>query len=253
MTAPLTTTRRSRVKAWVNATAGPFLPATSPLTDHRHGIIKPTWRGRQHALALLAAVPASAVAVAIAPPGRRWPMAVYGGTLVATLATSAAYHTLATSPGAQQAMSRADRATVYALIAGTTTPALVYSTPPKRAALILAATWTGAALGATARATGKANRLATGGYIALGWAGAFTGVRAWRTSPTATILLAAGGVAYTAGAVMYAAKRPVLSPDTYGYHEAFHSLTLAGFTTHYAAVLMLAIRARQAATQPAIA
>lgn len=238
--------RRWRARDIAAAAVRPFLPATEPAEDHRSGTIRPTWRGRQHALALLAAIPASAVAVAVAPPGRRWPMAVYGSTLVATLATSAAYHTLATTPKGQAAMSRADRATVYALIAGTTTPALVYTSTPRRAAWVLGATWLGAAVGATARATGTASRVATAGYVALGWAGALTAVRVWRISPTATVLLTAGGVAYTAGASMYATKRPVLRPETYGYHEAFHSLTLAGFTTHYAAVLLLAIRARQA-------
>ena len=173
-------TLRARTKAWATATATPFLPAATPQADHRHGTAKPSWRGRQHAIAFLAAVPASATAIAVAPRGRRWPMAVYTSTLMATLATSAAYHTLATTPRAQQAMSRVDRATVYTLIAGTTTPALAYTTPPRQAAAVLAATWAAAAAGATARATGKANRTATAGYVALGWAGALTGARAWK-------------------------------------------------------------------------
>lgn len=238
---------RRRTKEWALAAVRPFLPSTAAgvQTDHRSGVDKPSWRGRQHALAFVAAIPASIVAVAVAPPGRRWPMVVYTSTLVATLGTSAAYHTLATTPRAQLAMSRADRATVYTLIAGTTTPALMYTTPKRQATAVLAATWAGAALGAAARATGKANKVATLGYVALGWAGTLTGVRAWKTSPAATVLLASGGIAYTAGAVIYAAKKPVLRPATYGYHEAFHTLTLAGFVTHYIGVLMLATKVRR--------
>ena len=219
-------------------------PSAAPHSDHRSGgVAKPTWRGRQHTYALLAAVPASAVLIALAPPRRRWPVAVYGGTLVATLGVSAAYHTFAATRASQEAMSRADRATIYALIAGTATPVLAYTTSARTTRWVLPAAWAAAAVGAGLRATGRANRTASAGYVALGWVGA-VGVRhAWAASPTACVLLAAGGAAYTAGAVMYGTRRPALAPATFGYHEAFHTMTVVGFATHYAAVAILAVKA----------
>ena len=50
------------------------------------------------------------------------------------------------------------------------------------------------------------------------------------------ILLIAGGLAYTGGAVMYALKRPNHSPAWFGFHELFHAGTLIGFGCHFAAV-----------------
>ncbi len=54
----------------------------------------------------------------------------------------------------------------------------------------------------------------------------------------------AGGLAYTLGAVVYGFKRPNPSPRWFGFHEIFHSLTVAGFTTHYIAVSIAAYALR---------
>jgi hemolysin III len=50
------------------------------------------------------------------------------------------------------------------------------------------------------------------------------------------VLIAVGGLLYTVGAVVYAIKRPNPSPVWFGFHEVFHSLTIAAFIAHYAAV-----------------
>lgn len=52
----------------------------------------------------------------------------------------------------------------------------------------------------------------------------------------AVVLIALGGVLYTAGAVVYGTKRPNPSPRWFGFHEVFHVLTVAAFTAHYVAV-----------------
>jgi hemolysin III len=232
------------LRRMLTGVTSPFWPARTPQTDHRMGGHKPRWRGRQHAIALVACVPAVPVAIAIAPPHRRLPMAVYMTTLVATLGVSAGYHTLARTQRAQSAFSRADRATIYGLIAGTSTATLAYAAPSRTSIPVLAATWAAAGLGGVARATGKASKTATVGYVVVGWGGVLAVRSTWARSRTATMLLAAGGLAYTAGAVMYATHRPVFRPATFGYHEAFHSMTLVGITTHYAAVTILAVKAR---------
>ena len=36
------------------------------------------------------------------------------------------------------------------------------------------------------------------------------------------------GLAYTAGALVYARKRPDPWPDVFGFHEVFHACTLVG-------------------------
>lgn len=46
-------------------------------------------------------------------------------------------------------------------------------------------------------------------------------------------MLAAGGLAYTAGAVIYAAQRPNPVPSVFGYHELFHTLVVVALALQY--------------------
>jgi hemolysin III len=41
------------------------------------------------------------------------------------------------------------------------------------------------------------------------------------------------------GAVVYAVKRPNPSSGVFGFHEVFHTLTVAAFATHYVAVWLV--------------
>ena len=51
-----------------------------------------------------------------------------------------------------------------------------------------------------------------------------------------TALLALGGALYSAGAAVYALRRPNLAPGVFGYHEMFHALVIVAAVTHYAVV-----------------
>jgi len=59
---------------------------------------------------------------------------------------------------------------------------------------------------------------------------------------TAVVLLAAGGVAYTAGAIVYARRRPDPVPTVFGYHELFHALTLVAVACQYVAIAFFVVR-----------
>jgi hemolysin III len=48
--------------------------------------------------------------------------------------------------------------------------------------------------------------------------------------------LAAGGLLYTAGAIVYASERPNPAPRVFGYHEVFHALAIAAAALHYAVI-----------------
>jgi hemolysin III len=54
------------------------------------------------------------------------------------------------------------------------------------------------------------------------------------------VLVIVGGLLYSAGGVIYGIKRPNPSPRWFGFHEVFHSLTLAAFATHYIGISMVA-------------
>jgi hemolysin III len=76
-------------------------------------------------------------------------------------------------------------------------------------------------------------------YVVLGW----TGLVAMpemvdRAGWTPTLLLAGGGVFYSAGAAVYALRRPDPFPAVFGYHEVFHALVVMAAGTHYAAIAL---------------
>ena len=52
----------------------------------------------------------------------------------------------------------------------------------------------------------------------------------------AAVLVAAGGLLYTAGAVVYALGRPNPMPAVFGYHEIFHALVIAAAALQYAVI-----------------
>ena len=49
-----------------------------------------------------------------------------------------------------------------------------------------------------------------------------------------------GGVLYSTGAAVYGFKRPNPSPRWFGFHEVFHSFTLAAFIVHYVGISLVA-------------
>jgi len=52
--------------------------------------------------------------------------------------------------------------------------------------------------------------------------------------PGSMALLAAGGLLYSVGAVIYATRRPDPFPRVFGYHEVFHALVIAAAGLHFA-------------------
>ncbi|MBA3488474.1 MAG: hemolysin III family protein, partial [Longispora sp.] len=53
-------------------------------------------------------------------------------------------------------------------------------------------------------------------------------------------LIAAGGILYSLGALVYGLKRPNPSPRWFGFHEVFHSLTIVAFVSQYIAISIVA-------------
>ena len=47
------------------------------------------------------------------------------------------------------------------------------------------------------------------------------------------LLLASGGLLYSAGGVIYALRRPDPFPSVFGYHEVFHVLVIGCSVLHY--------------------
>ena len=55
------------------------------------------------------------------------------------------------------------------------------------------------------------------------------------------VLFLTGGLLYTAGAVVFASQRPDPGPSVFGFHEIFHSLTVAAASLHYVAFVFVVL------------
>lgn len=204
---------------------------------------KPKLRGVLHQFAASCALGAGLVLVAVAPTARAvTAAALYAFSLVALFSVSATYHRVNWSVRARAWMRRMDHASIFILIAGTYTPLALLGLPETSGNGLLLAIWGGALLGVLQSLFWvHAPKVLTAALaVGVGWTVApyYTEVR--RALGAAEFwLILAGGVAYTLGAVAYAAKRPNLRPGVFGYHELFHALTLVGAALHFVAVLRL--------------
>lgn len=165
--------------------------------------------------------------------------AVFAVSVAACFGASALYHRVTWTPRVRLWMRRIDHAGVYLLIAGTYTPISVLVLSGAWRSIVLTIVWAGAAAAIVLKFVwvGGPKWLAAAIGIALGWVAVIVLPQlATRLDPAALILLIVGGLAYTAGAVIYARRRPDPVPGVFGYHELFHALTIVGVACQYAAI-----------------
>jgi hemolysin III len=214
--------------------------------------VKPHLRGWLHLGMVPVSIAAAVVLVWLAPgTAERAAALVFGITAVLLFGTSATYHLGRWSPRAGAVLKRWDHANIFLIIAGTHTPFAVMLLPPGQARTLLWVVWSGAVAGVFFRVFWlRAPRwLYTFVYVALGWVAVFYLVPFWRAGgPVVVSLIAAGGLLYTLGAVVYGTKRPNPSPRWFGFHEVFHAFTVAAFSSHWTAALLTVLGARVAAT-----
>ena len=171
-------------------------------------------------------------------------MGVYGLSATALFLASTVMHLSYGSPRLQDWLRSLDHAAIYLLIAGTYTP-ICYN--------VLTGTWRWGMLGliwllalggiiyklATRHRAHTA--LSTAFYVAMGWAALLVLPRALELLPLgALLLIVAGGVIYSLGAVVFATRRPNFHPQ-FGHHEVWHLFVLAGFALHFAAILFYVV------------
>jgi hemolysin III len=170
--------------------------------------------------------------------------AVYAGSVSALFGSSALYHRLAWSPTARRRMQRLDYAMIFVLIAGTYTPLLLLAGRGRTRVLLVAGVWLYAVVGTVVRlAWPHAPQLLVGAvYLGLGWLGVGVIPLLWpRLGAAAGLLVVAGGVLYTAGAVCLHRRRPDPVPAVFGYHEVFHAFVVAAAACHYAAIAVVVL------------
>ena len=155
---------------------------------------------------------------------------------------SALYHRINWSPRGKRLLKRMDHANIFLLIAGSYTPITVLALPPGKSTLLLTLVWVGAGLGILFRIfwIGAPRWLYVPLYLLLGYASLAFIVDFYAANATMMTLILVGGLCYTVGAVIYALKKPNPFPGAFGFHEIFHSLTLAAFLCHWLAIYLVA-------------
>ena len=166
-------------------------------------------------------------------------VSVFGASLVVLYTSSTFYHS-ATDPTMRKALRTVDHAAIYILIAGSYTPFALVTLGGTLGWTIFGLAWGMAITGITLKLffTGRFDRLSTSMYVFMGWMMVFA-IKPLIAALSSQGLawLAAGGIAYTVGALLYSIKKMPFG------HAAFHLLVLAGSACHFVAVYFFVLPA----------
>src|SRR5256886_8744733 len=193
-------------------------------------VVKPLLRGVLHQAEFVASLAAGPLLILEAEGTRaRFAAAVFAASVAACFGASALYHRVTWTPRVRLWMRRIDHAGVYLLIAGTYTPVSLLVLQGAWRPAVLTIVWAGTAAAIVLKFVWVAapKWLAAAIGLALGWVAVLALPQLIaHLDPAAVVLLVVGGLTYTAGALVYARRRPDPMPSVFGYHELFHALTI---------------------------
>jgi hemolysin III len=164
---------------------------------------------------------------------------IYSACAVFIFTCSAIYHGQKQEQDDNNPWRKLDHIAIFFMIAGTYTPiSYIYLDGYWRISII-ASQWILVALGLVFKlAYMKEPRwLTITIYLLMGWMLLIPLKELLATMPLCSlILLFAGGLVYSLGAVLYALKKPNPFPGLFGFHEIFHLLVITGAALHYTVV-----------------
>jgi hemolysin III len=208
---------------------------------------KPRLRGVSHQWAFFISLGAGAALILAASGSTAViAMSIYAFSLSAMLGTSALYHRVTWTPDVRQWMRRLDHTMIFIFIAGTYTPFALLVMHGSLADAVLIVVWASAAGGVILNLLWITAPywVTSVVYLSTGWVAIVTLPQLWEEiGPVGVGLIALGGALYTAGAIIYARRRPDPRPQVFGYHEIFHVLVIAAAAVQYAAVAIYALPA----------
>jgi hemolysin III len=167
--------------------------------------------------------------------------AVYGASLILLYAASTLYHALPLPAHRLRPLRTLDHIAIYFLIAGTYTPVAVVTLHGTPGQVLLVAAWSIAMLGVPFKIwwLDAPVWISTGTYLAMGYMSLLAAVPLAAAVPASGLAwLVAGGIAYTAGAIIFSRERPNPWPGSFGHHEIWHLLVLAGSACHFAFMIL---------------
>jgi hemolysin III len=207
---------------------------------------KPKLRGVSHQWAFFVSLATGLVLILLAPNTEaRVAAGIYSLSVCALFGTSALYHRINwRSLAARRWMRRLDHSMIFVLIAGTYTPFALLALHGTIATAILIVVWSGALAGVILQLVwvDAPRALSAIVYLAMGWVALVAYPQMVdKVGITGTALVTAGGLLYSAGAIIYATKRPDPAPKVFGYHEVFHALVILAAALHYSVVALIVL------------
>lgn len=212
----------------------------SASTERALTLPRPRTRGISHLVAAVVSLPAAVWLTHSAPDGRaKMAFAVFGLSMFAMFAASAAVHRRRWSPRATEILFRLDHTGILLAMAGTATPLALLALDGWQRTLLLWGVWGVAAFAAAVvwwpRPTPRGFLTAIG--FLLGCIPAALLPSLYRYTGWTTIsLLMAGGAMFAVGAVIVGLRRPDPNPHVFGYHEIWHLLVIGGVALYYVMV-----------------
>lgn len=159
---------------------------------------------------------------------------VFAATMILLYLASTLYHSF--RPGrAKRVLRILDHSAIYLFIAGSYTPFALGALGGPWGWTLFGIVWMLAVIGTVLKSFNRLSHpwLSTGFYLVMGWLVLIAAVPLVERVPLpGLVLLAAGGIAYTAGVVFYALD----SRLRYG-HAVWHGFVAAGSGCHFFAVL----------------
>ncbi len=161
---------------------------------------------------------------------------VYSLSLVGLFTCSAFYHRIQWAEKPRAMMRRLDHAAIFSLIAGTMTPLFLMTLPNETSLKAIALIWGVAIVGIIQSVfwIGAPKWFAAVLYVGAGWLGfPYLSEMSLVVGKRGVVLVLAGGIIYTIGAVIYALRKPNPWPKVFGYHEIFHILVAIAALCHF--------------------
>jgi hemolysin III len=204
-------------------------------------------RGFMHGTAALLSLIGAIVlwSRAAGDPRLQLALLIFGVSLVGLYTVSSLYHSVPWQSVWKCRMQRADHSMIYVVVAATYTPIAMVVCDGWLCTAAIVASWSIAIVGIGQ----KIFRPHVGDWFSItmqtvqGWlALPFLGMLARALPPGAVVLIAAGGLLYTVGMVLFVTRRPRLWPRVFSYHEVFHVFVVAASSLHYTAMLTYVAR-----------
>ena len=169
---------------------------------------------------------------------------IFGISLVLLYSASATYHLVVASDKVISFLRKIDHSMIFILIAGSYTPFCLIALNGIEGWITFGIVSGIAICGVVFKMVwfNCPRWLSTSVYIGMGWISVFIVIPLYKSIALGGILLLlAGGISYTIGAIIYGIKPKALKFKNLGFHEIFHIFILIGSLCHYIAVFKYVI------------